>query len=146
MSPIVQMNGIQDSDGEVFPWVVAGQYLSRITACKPDKTSDASKTPGAPCFKLTAKVCQGEENEGHAFNWTRLCPTEDMTEDDYKKRVNEWKRLFIAADVAGELESDQVDTDDLIGQELIIITSVKTWKGKKGNNVDDVLPASTNED
>ena len=134
----IHAGGLKDSDGVIFPTVPTGLYKCRISSVKLGETSEKAKYPGSPMLLLQAKVIAGEEHADHTFLFNVILPSDNATEEYNSKAVARLKRLAIACGI--EIDSDDFDTEDLMGSNLILDVSQQTKDGKPFNSVDDQLP------
>lgn len=137
--PRVKVDGIGESDGVVFPTLPAGQYKCRYTEIELMKTGPDSKHPGNDMLRLAAKVCAGEEHEGFALSFFSVLPHDEMSSENKQRAISRNKRICIAAGLEVS-EDDTFDTDDLMGEETILVVNEKEVNGIKQNNVTDQLP------
>jgi len=140
------MRGLEESDGEIFHAVPAGNYPCRVAGIDLKVTSDQSKNPGKPQYVIDLKVLAGHEHENAGFRIWRPVPLKEGEDQDgymdaetYQRRVDEWKRLYMACNAT--TKGDEVSPEeDLMECELIAVVSVQQYQNKDTNKVDDVLP------
>ena len=130
---LIHIDGLQDADGVVFPLVPTGTHKFRISSVVTRETKSSAKYPGSPLLEIKALICAGEEHAGMNVMFFLMAPTAEMPDDLQKACVNRIKKLCIACDLDA---NDDLDTDDLMGKELLLIVTEKDGK----NNVTDQLP------
>jgi len=126
---------VDASKAMVFGAVPAGQYPCQIL-----EVSDEIKGPRARYVKFTFAVSEGE-HEGRKF-W-RNAPIEGEGAGIFLEIYNAALRTNYTPADFGEVE---VDTDDLIGQEVIVVVTEREHPEGSGimtNDVARVLPTST---
>ena len=135
----VILPGLKDSDGVVFKTIPAGQYPARITKIETKTTSEnAKKYKGVPYWNFTARVIEGNEGEGSQHFFMAMLPAEEMDKSDQQRNVDQIKHYAIAAGL--DIENDELDSQDFIGQEVLLVITEKTVEGVKKNEVKEVLP------
>lgn len=133
---MINIAGLAEASGEVFPTVPAGSYRARIIKVEETTTGPNSKTPGAPMLKFTTKLVDEAAQGQHLF-MNILLPTEHMEEDAKQMSMNRVKRLAIACALQ---VGDGFDTADFMGTEFKAVVGLKDKDGVKSNDIKDQLP------
>ena len=137
--PIVEMDGLEQSDGVVFKTVPAGKYRCRISGVEENVTGEKSKYPGSPTVRLKFKVVAGEDCAGHVFPYTLVLPSPDMDGDYRQQCVDKFKNVIVAADLLGKMDGNKFDFSDFMDGECEVLVNEKETDGKKQNNVVELL-------
>jgi len=141
MSP--KLRGWDEADGNRFPVIPAGQYHIRCYKCIPHASGEQAKHPGRPGFKTFWKVAPGEDQEGRVVPYYMSMPCDEMEDEEYDRRVNEVKHVYIACNLEAEGGAPQPD-HELIGAECCGAISVETpdkgpFAGKEQNVIKEFL-------
>ncbi len=134
--------GLADSDGIVFPTLPAAKYNARVTKLEDVEAKDTAKHPGTPMVKVTFRVLDDDPAlDGKTVTNHMMLPyAEWMDEEDNRKQLAAMSRMYVACGLEVE---DEYDTDDWMGQELVVVVTESEFpagSGKMTNNVSDVLP------
>ena len=130
---LVNLKGLSEASGEVFPTVPAGQYKARITNVEDKVTKEGSH----PMLKFTVKLVDEKAQDQTLFMYVVL-PREDADPDKNEMSLNRIKRIAIACGV--NVDSDAFDTSDFMGQEFLAQVSLQELNGQKKNDIKDQLP------
>ena len=136
--------GLSESDGVVFQTAPAGKYQGRVTKVEDCKSGTTGKHPGTPMVKVDIRL-QDDDPVISAMSVSQymMLPYADwMDEEDNRKQLAAMARMYTALGL--QLEDDEYDTDDWMGEELTVVVTQKEYpvgSGTMVNNISDVLPA-----
>jgi hypothetical protein len=133
------------SEGELFPVAPSGTYDARIVGVVDKLSGESSMNPGTPMWKITFALETGDENDGIRVDKYQTLPdgegTEWMDAGERNRRINEIKRLWMAAGV--DIPADgNLDSDELVNCQLQVVLNQEEFPKDSGtmkNNVKDVL-------
>lgn len=133
---VINIAGLKEASGEVFPTIPAGSYKARITKVEETVTGKDSKNPGSPMLKFTVKLIDAEaQNQQLFMNILLPCQNADAEKNEMSK--NRVKRLVIACGLTAD---DQFDTGDFMGAEFLAVVALTEKDGVKRNEIKDQLP------
>ena len=132
--PILKVDGLKESDGVVFKTVPTGKYVCRIEGIELKDTKKDNK----PMLEFSARICPGQEFSGESQKFWIVLPNEKDKPDANEKHVAALKRVALACGLS--VDEDDLNTDDLMGKELILSIREKEEDGEKRNDVKDYLP------
>lgn len=125
------VNGLAESDGEVFKVAPAGNYKLRVVKVEIAETGPNSKYPGSPMIKLVTRILEGDHAGKQIFH-NLLMPHEKMTADEYNRAVASVKQVTNA--IGLDVSDNGLDTEDLFNAEFTGVVSVETKQGQKDQN------------
>ena len=136
--------GLAESDGVVFQNVPPGSYAARVVKVEDKESSSQSKHPGTPMVSISFRILSDDEAlDGRTLFMVQMLPYASwMNEEDNRKQLAAMKRMYVALGL--ELDGDEYDTDDWIGEECTIVVTEQEYpkgSGTMKNNVSDVLPS-----
>jgi hypothetical protein len=129
---LINLKGLNEASGEVFPTVPAGQYKARITNIEDKVTKEGSH----PMLKFTVKLVD-EKAQNQVLSMYVVLPREDADPDKNEMSLNRIKRIALACNV--NTESDSFDTSDFMGCEFMAQVSLQEKDGRKQNDIKDQL-------
>jgi len=136
--------GLAGSDGVIFKTIAPGTYQARVVKVEDKEAGSNAKHPGTPMVNITYRVLSDDEAlDGRTLFQTQMLPYADwMNEEDTRKQLAAMKRIYVALGI--ELDGDEYDTDDWVGEECQIVVVENEYPKGSGtmvNNITDVLPA-----
>jgi len=139
-----QAKGLADSDGVIFQTVPVGTYSARVTKVEDKEASSTAKHPGTAMVNVHFRILDDDEAiDGRVlFNNIMLPYAAWMTAEDNRKQLAAMKKMYVALGI--ELDGDEYDTDDWVGEECQIVVVENEYPKGSGtlvNNISDVLPA-----
>ncbi|MDB4261308.1 DUF669 domain-containing protein [bacterium] len=129
-----------EATGEQFPTAPDGVYEARIVAVKDTVSGPNSKHPGTPMWIVEFAIEDAEHENIRVSSFMQLPGMEGsewMEEKDINRCVNALKRLWDACGMTSE--DGDIDSDDLINEQLRIDVELEDNNGKPRNSIRDWL-------
>lgn len=125
-----------------FDALPAGKYLAKVTGGELNTSeSDTAKHPGSEYINWEFTIQTGEFEDRKLWSNTTVshgdcdCNDEEKFNKSLGNLVSLLKATGVASDDDLESEDFELDIDDLIGKDVVLVVTQRTWDGELRNDV-----------